>query len=158
MVSPRINTKKMKKVMMLAAFAAALVSCQTKEKKEAQAVETTCETTYEGVLPAADCPGATYKLTLQGESCTEKGDFALTITYMDAEKESERTQTTVKGKVETVSKEVNGENKTYYKLANAEAGETFYFLVLNDNTLRLVNDELEESETADLNYDIVRVQ
>ena len=64
----------MKKVIMLAAVVAALVSCQSKGTKAEEAaadslavvMEPTMEETqvYEGVLPAADGPGIRYVLTL----------------------------------------------------------------------------------------------
>lgn len=139
--------------MMLAAFTAALMSCQTKEKKENQSVQTCTETTYEGILPAADCPGAAYTLTLKEDSCAGKSDFDLTITYMDAENENERTKVSAKGKMEIINKE----NKTFYKLPATEGEEVFYFLVVNDSTLRLTNENLEEAASG-LNYDIVRVK
>ena len=80
----------MKKVIMLAAVVAALVSCQSKGTKAEEAVadslavamEPTMEETqvYEGVLPAADGPGIRYVLTLN--TLANATDTTYTLIWM----------------------------------------------------------------------------
>ena len=126
----------MKKVIMLAAVVAALVSCQSKGTKAEEAVadslavamEPTMEETqvYEGVLPAADGPGIRYVLTF-------------------------------KGKPVKVEKTVKDKKKTAIKLNPSDGSEPVYFVIANDTTLTLADDSLEVSE-SDLNYNIIRVK
>ena len=126
----------MKKVIMLAAVVAALVSCQSKGTKAEEAVadslavamEPTMEETqvYEGVLPAADGKG------------------------------KDKTFTS-KGKPLKVEKTVKDKKKTAIKLNPSDGSEPVYFVIANDTTLTLADDSLEVSE-SDLNYNIIRVK
>ena len=139
----------MKKVIMLAAVVAALVSCQSKGTKAEEAVadslavamEPTMEETqvYEGVLPAADGPGIRYVLTLNTLANATDTTYTLDVTYLDAE-----------GKVKD-------KKKTAIKLNPSDGSEPVYFVIANDTTLTLADDSLEVSE-SDLNYNIIRVK
>ena len=46
---------------------------------------------------------------------------------------------------------------TAYKLTPSDGDAPVYFVVVNDTTLRLVNDSLQEA-VSDLNYDIIQVK
>lgn len=79
----------MKKVFILstlAAFGLFTVSCGSGVKKTAVAASDTVVRQYAGTIPAADCPGIVYDVTLMnvpGDSLS--GDYVLSMTYLEAE-------------------------------------------------------------------------
>ena len=56
-----------------------------------------------------------------------------------------------------MQKDANNNKKTAYKLTPNDGEDPVYFVVVNDTTLRLVNDSLQEA-VSDLNYDIIQVK
>ena len=81
----------------------------------------------------------------------------MVTTYLDAEGQGKNTSFTSKGKRQIIQKDVNNNKKTAYKLTPDNGDSPVYFVVVNDTTLRLVNDSLQET-VSDLNYDIVQVK
>ena len=157
----------MKKVIMLAAVVAALASCQSKANKAAEAeadslsIEmapiTEVTEVYEGTLPAADGPGIQYVLSVDSVGPNGESGYTLVTTYLDAEGQGKNTSFTSKGKRQVIQKDVNNNKKTAYKLTPDNGDSPVYFVVVNDTTLRLVNDSLQEA-VSDLNYDIIQVK
>ena len=159
----------MKKVMMIAAFAAALVSCQSKGTQNNDAVavdegvmavagnDSSAVAVYEGILPAADGPGIDYVLTLNAATDGVDTAYTLDMTYLDAEGQGQNKTFTSKGKQQTVHKVVNKKPVTAVKLTPKDGEAPMYFVIVNDTTLRLVNDSLQEA-VSDLNYDIIKVK
>ena len=157
----------MKKVIMLAAVVAALVSCQSKGTKAEEAVadslavamEPTMEETqvYEGVLPAADGPGIRYVLTLNMLADANDTTYTLDMTYLDAEGQGKDKTFSSKGKPQMIQKTVKNKKKAALKLTPSDGSEPVYFVIANDTTLTLSNESLQEA-VSDLNYDIVRVK
>lgn len=152
---------------MLAAVVAALASCQSKAHKAAEAEEdslsmamtpiTDVGEVFEGTLPAADGPGIDYVLTLNAATDGIDTLYTLDLTYLDAEGNSQDKVVTTKGKQQKIHKVVNKKPKTAVKLTPENGAAPMYFVIVNDTTLRLVNDSLQEAVT-DLNYDIIKVQ
>ena len=154
---------------MLAAVVAALASCQSKANKAAEAeadslaieaMSPTVEATevYEGTLPAADGPGIRYVLTLNMLADANDTTYTLDMTYLDAEGQGKNKTFTAKGKQQTVHKVVNKKPVTAVKLTPKNSNDApMYFVIVNDTTLRLVNDSLQEA-VSDLNYDIIKVK
>lgn len=159
----------MKKVMMIAAIAAALVSCQSKgtqnnriENEEESIVaiaedQGSAVIVYEGLLPAADGPGIRYVLSVDSIAPDRESDYMLVMTYLDAEGDGKDRSFTSKGKKQVFQKKVNDKQKTICKLPPDDGDDPVYFVVLNDTTLRLVNDSLQEA-TSGFNYDIIQVK
>lgn len=155
----------MKKVMMLVAIAAALVSCQSKGTQNNNATAASEEAVatvadepivvamYEGVLPAADGPGIRYVLSVGDVTDEKEGDYALLMTYLDAEGPGKDKSFTSQGKKQFIKKSVDGKEKTALKLTPDNGDAPIYFMVMDRKTLRLVNDSLEEAASG-LNYDI----
>ncbi|MCI6671006.1 MAG: copper resistance protein NlpE N-terminal domain-containing protein [Prevotella sp.] len=147
----------MKKSFILLSLAFALVACQNKDaKKEATANEPQTEATaavdtlqFSGEIPAADGPGVRYDLSLVNDS---SNTFKLTQTYLEA-KDGKDEVLNYEGKAEKVVKKVDGKEKTAYKFALGK-DDAVYFLQVNDSTLRMVNEELEEAVGTELNYDL----
>ncbi|MEY8707575.1 copper resistance protein NlpE N-terminal domain-containing protein [Bacteroides faecichinchillae] len=157
----------MKKVIMLAAVVAALASCQSKANKAVEAEAdslalamppiTEVTEVFEGTLPAADGPGIDYVLTLNAATDGVDTVYSLDMTYLDAEGQGKDKTFTSKGKQQTVHKIVNKQPKTAIKLTPQNGDAPMYFVIVNDTTLRLVNDSLQEA-VSDLNYDIIKVK
>lgn len=159
----------MKKVMMIAAVAAVLVSCQSKRTRNNESssmnkdVATVAdnsvasEVVFKGILPAADGPGIQYVLSVDNVTADEEGTYTLTTTYLEAEGPGKDNTFTSKGKKQVIRKDINNEKKTAIKLTPDNSDAPVYFVVVNDSTLRLVNEELEEA-AGELNYDIVQVK
>ena len=112
---------------------------------------------YEGTLPAADGPGIDYVLTLNAATDGVDTAYTLDMTYLDAEGQGQNKTFTSKGKQQTVHKVVNKKPVTAVKLTPKDGEAPMYFVVVNDTTLRLVNDSLQEA-VSDLNYDIIKVK
>ena len=157
----------MKKVIMLAAVVAALASCQSKANKAAEAeadslsIEmapiTEVTEVYEGTLPAADGPGIDYVLTLNAATDGVDTTYTLDMTYLDAEGQGKNKTFSSNGKQQTIQKVVNKKPTKAVKLTPNDGEAPMYFVIVNDTTLRLVNDSLQEA-VSDLNYDIIKVK
>ena len=142
----------MKKVMMIAALAAALVSCQSKGTQNNDAVamdesvmavtgnDSSAVAVYEGILPAADGPGIQYVLSVDSVGPDGESGYTLVTTYLDAEGPGKNKSFTSKGKKEVIQKDVNNKKKTVIKLTPDDGDTPVYFVVVNDTTLRLVNE------------------
>ena len=111
----------------------------------------------QGILPAADGPGIQYVLSVDSVGPNGESGYTLVTTYLDAEGQGKNTSFTSKGKRQVIQKDVNNNKKTAYKLTPDNGDSPVYFVVVNDTTLRLVNDSLQEA-VSDLNYDIVQVK
>lgn len=131
----------MKKIFFLLLASATMMACQQKANNEEGA--TAAETkVFEGTVPAADGPGIKYEVSLESDS-----SFNVVETYLQAENGEDQSQTYT-GKAEGV--EVGAEKGL--KLTLGE-GSTLYVKLVNDSTLRLVNDSLQEA-ASELNYDL----
>ena len=158
----------MKKVMMIAAIAAALVSCQSKVTQNNDTAmdegvmtvtgnDSSAVAVYEGILPAADGPGIQYVLSVDSIGPDGESGYTLVTTYLDADGPGKNKSFTTTGKKEMIQKDVNNKKKTAIKLTPDNGEAPVYFVVVNDTTLRLVNDSLQEA-VSDLNYDIIQVK
>ena len=159
----------MKKLMMFAAIAVALVSCQSNNKKY---VETTYaefasvtapyvefdEEIFTGTLPAADGPGVDYVLTLGAATDGVDTIYTLDMTYLDADGPGKHQTFKTKGKQQKVQKMVKNQPKKAVKLSPETGDEPMYFLIVNDTTLRLINDSTLEETIEQSVYDITKVK
>ena len=152
---------------MIAALAAALVSCQSKGNQNNNTMDegvmtvagndSSAVAVYEGVLPAADGPGIDYVLTLNAATDGVDTTYTLDMTYLDAEGQGKNKTFSSKGKQQTIQKVVNKKPTKAVKLTPNDGEAPMYFVIVNDTTLRLVNDSLQEA-VSDLNYDIIKVK
>ena len=149
----------MKKAFMALAACALIASCPQKGKTEANAENADSvavdsmvsdSVRYEGVVPAADGPGIRYELALANDSTD---GFSLVMTYLEAENGKDKVFYYT-GKKEDVKKTVDGAEKMAYKLNLGKKEDTEYFLVLNDSTLRMVNEDLKEGVAGGTKYDL----
>lgn len=151
----------MKKVLVLVVACATMVACQQKGKtteeaaaKDSASVEVVDSMRYAGEVPAADGPGIRYELALAADSTD---GFSMTETYLAAKNDGKDDVKKFTGKAEKIEKDVKGEKKVAYKFTLGKDGAA-YFMVVNDSTLRMVNDQLEESANKSLNYDLKLVK
>ena len=160
----------MKKLMMLVAVVAAFASCQSNSKKNVESMDDgftpvasspyveVAEEIFTGTLPAADGPGVDYVLTLGAETDGVDTIYTLDMTYLDANGPGRHQTFKTKGKQEKVQKVVNNKPKKAVKLTPNTGDQPMYFLIVNDTTLRLVNDSTLEETIEQSVYDITKVK
>jgi hypothetical protein len=161
----------MKKFMMWVAIAAAFASCQSNQKKSAEIVVENDsivaiipepieveEEIFTGTLPAADGPGIDYILTLGAATDGIDTVYTLDMTYLDANGPGKNQTFKSKGKQQTLHKTVNKQPKKGVKLTPDNGDEPMYFLVVNDTTLRMVNDSTLVETIGQAVYDITKVK
>lgn len=163
----------MKKIMMLAALAVAFASCQSNKKKNveimvendsvvavvpAPPVIEVDEEIFTGTIPSADGPGIDYVLTLGAATDGVDTVYTLDMTYLDANGPGKHQTFKSKGKQKTVHKTVNNQPKKGVKLTPDNGDKPMYFLVVNDTTLRMVNDSTLVETIGQAVYDITKVK
>lgn len=113
--------------------------------------------TYEGLLPAADCPGIRYKLTIKHREHSGDGTFVLDQTYLEAEDGKDITFTAT-GRRYTLRGDATDKNATVWQLKSDDDDEIFNFLVEDGGEkLTLLNQDFQKAD-SDLNYSITRVK
>ena len=159
----------MKKLVMFAAVIVALVSCQSNNKKNveiellddslvAELPIVEVDEVFTGTIPAADGPGIDYVLTLGITTDGIDTLYTLDMTYLDAAGPGKNKTFTSKGTKKDIHKVVNNKPKKAIKLTPDNGDSPMYFVVVNDTTIRLVNDStLEESITQTV-YDMIKVK
>lgn len=157
----------MKKVIMLAAVVAALVSCQSKGMKAEEAAADSTALAMEeptvdegwvfvGTVPATKTtPAANYMLTLNAEANAVDTVYTMDVTWLGADNGNNKVVSS-KGKKQEVHKVVKNQPKKAIKLTPADGSAPMYLVVVNDTTLRMVNDStLQETATS---YDLLLQQ
>ena len=160
----------MKKFLMLAAVVAAFASCQSNSKKNAELameedslllVETPVveyDEVFTGTIPAADGPGIDYILTLGMTTDGVDTLYTLDMTYLDANGPGKHQTFHSKGKQQKIHKMVDNKPKTAVKLTPDNGDQPMYFVVVNDTTLRLVNDSTLVETIGQSVYDITKAK
>ena len=161
----------MKKLMMLVAIVAAFASCQSNNKKNVEMVMENDsviaimpapieidEEVFTGTIPAADGPGIDFVLTLGAATDGVDTIYTLEMTYLDADGPGKHQTFTSKGKQKTIHKKVNNHPKKAVKLTPDNGDQPMYFLVVNDTTLRIVNDSTLVETIGQAVYDITKVK
>ena len=161
----------MKKLMMLVAIVAAFASCQSNNKKNVEMVMENDsviaimpapieidEEVFTGTIPAADGPGIDFVLTLGAATDGVDTIYTLEMTYLDAAGPGKHQTFTSKGKQKTIHKKGNNHPKKAVKLTPDNGDQPMYFLVVNDTTLRMVNDSTLVETIGQAVYDITKVK
>lgn len=128
----------MRKTTLLTLFALSATACVTHRS----AVE------YEGVLPAADCPGVIYSLTLNADIEGSDTLFMLKQTYLEAGENGENISFELQG----VQRMREGK---YIQLYPDNGEQQMNFYQVDDNTIRYVNADFQSIANS-LNYDLKR--
>ncbi len=158
----------MKKLLMFAALVAALASCQSNNKKT---VETEMEDNaiaslpimevdevFTGTIPSADGPGIDFVLTLGVTTDGLDTLYTLDMTYLDAAGPGKNQTFTSKGKKNEIHKVVNNKPKKAVKLTPDDGNSPMYFVIVNDTTLRMVNDSTLQETISQTVYDLTKVK
>lgn len=158
----------MKKLLMFAALVAALASCQSNNKKTVQAemADTTMDAlpimevdeVFTGTIPAADGPGIDFVLTLGVTTDGIDTLYTLDMTYLDAAGPGKNQTFTSKGKKNEIHKVVNNKPKKAVKLTPDNGNSPMYFVIVNDTTLRMVNDSTLQETISQSVYDLTKVK
>lgn len=111
---------------------------------------------YEGLLPAADGPGIFYSLTVRHQEHSGDGTFTLALTYKEAENGKDKTFTYT-GRRYTQRGIPGDDNATVWQLVTDDKQDTFNFLLEDAETLVLLNQEFERSQSGP-DYRLKRVQ
>ena len=135
----------MKKAFMALAACALIASCQQKGKTEANA-----ENADSVAVDSMVSDSVRYEVALANDSTD---GFSLVMTYLEAENGKDKVFYYT-GKKEDVKKTVDGAEKMAYKLNLGKKEDTEYFLLLNDSTLRMVNEDLKEGVADGTKYDL----
>ena len=115
----------------------------------AVAILSGCHSTvrYRGILPAADCSGIEYSLSLD----TGKHIYSLETRYIDADGPGKDVRFTSYGSYEVIGG--SADSSKYFRLISKSDRDTIYFKKVDGKTLRLVNDDLQEPMHPE-NYEI----
>ena len=111
-----------------------------------------CQSTvlYRGILPAADCSGIEYSLSLDAYNHI----YFLETRYIDADGPGKDVRFRSAGRYETISD--SADTAEYYRLISESDRDTIYFKRVNGKTLRLVNADLQEPSNPS-SYDITSI-
>ena len=156
--------------MMFVAIIAAFASCQSNKKNVEMIMENDSviaimpvpievdEEVFAGTLPAADGPGIDYVLTLCAATDGVDTVYTLDMTYLDANGPGKDQVFSSKGKQKTIHNKVKNTPKKGIKLTPDNGDQPMYFLVVNDTTLRMVNDSTLVETIGQAVYDITKVK
>ena len=157
----------MKKLLMFAALAA-LASCQSNNKKTVEAeMEDNAiaslpimevDEVFTGTIPSADGPGIDFVLTLGVTTDGLDTLYTLDMTYLDAAGPGKNQTFTSKGKKNEIHKVVNNKPKKAVKLTPDDGNSPMYFVIVNDTTLRMVNDSTLQETISQTVYDLTKVK
>ena len=143
----------MKTKLCLLAMSLVFAACGNKGQNAAKTQTTdsvtTDSTVYAGQIPAADGPEIDYELAIANDSTH---GYRMTNVYTVG-KEGEKKTFQDNGKIEVIEKDVDGKKCEFYKLKTADGAGDIIFKKVDDNTLRMVNNEFKEAESK-LNYDL----
>lgn len=104
---------------------------------------------YEGLLPAADCPGIIFKLDLANPEFSGNGEYKLSMTYIEAEDGKDLTFHS-KGKMFTLRGDATDINATVYQLIEEGVNDTMNFLYMGDSLI-MITKNFERVDSG-LNY------
>lgn len=158
----------MKKLLMFAALVAALASCQSNNKKSVEAeMEDNAiaslpimevDEVFTGTIPSADGPGIDFVLTLGVTTDGIDTLYTLDMTYLDAAGPGKNQTFTSKGKKNEIHKVVNNKPQKAVKLTPDDGNSPMYFVIVNDTTLRMVNDSTLQETISQTVYDLTKVK
>ncbi|MBQ9147710.1 MAG: copper resistance protein NlpE N-terminal domain-containing protein [Rikenellaceae bacterium] len=148
----------MRKFIPTIIFSAILIAFVIQDHKERESEALTPATdqlapaTYRGVLPAADCSGIDYTLTLNDSIVGTDTLYALRTVYIDGGGADNDIAFDDRGRQQQI---VLGEQRGY-RLTSDAGDPTIYFVIVNDSTLRLCDSTLT-AQPSELNYDLIRI-
>lgn len=116
------------------------------------------ESSYEGILPAADCPGIRYSLTVRSAKHSGDGRFTLELTYLEAEDGKDVTYT-IEGDRLTQRGTPDDNDAVVWQLVPDDASNGRYNLLCEDGgeRLTLLDADFRRID-SDLNYTLEKTR
>lgn len=146
----------MRKFIPTIIFSAILIAFVIQDHKEREALTPTTDqlapATYRGLLPAADCSGIDYTLTLNDSIVGSDTLFALRMVYIDGNGAGLDATFDSHGRQQQIT---IGTRRGYHLISDDGDPDT-YLQIINDSTLRMCDSTLTAPQSS-LNYDLVRV-
>lgn len=148
----------MRKLITHIILLAILIAFVIKEHKERESEALTPTTdqlapaTYRGLLPAADCSGIDYTLTLNDSIVGSDTLFALRMVYIDGNGAGLDATFDSHGR----QQQITIGTQRGYRLTSDDGDPDTYLQIINDSTLRMCDSTLTAPQSS-LNYDLVRV-
>ena len=143
----------MRKFVPTIILSAVLIAFVIKEHKEALTSETSqlAPTTYRGLLPAADCAGIDYILTLNDSIAGADTLFALRMVYIEGDNNGGDITFDSRGR----QQQFELDTKRGYRLMPDDGDVATYLVIENDSTLRMADSTLNRIDSP-FNYKLVR--
>lgn len=143
----------MRKLVPTIILSAVLIAFVIKEHKEALTSETNqfTPTTYRGLLPAADCAGIDYILTLNDSIAGADTLFALRMVYIEGDNNGGDITFDSRGR----QQQFKLDTKRGYRLMPDDGDVATYLVIENDSTLRMADSTLNCIDSP-FNYKLVR--
>ena len=144
----------MRKLIPTIILSAVLIAFVIKEHKEALTSETSqlAPTTYRGLLPAADCAGIDYILTLNDSIAGADTLFALRMVYIEGDNNGGDITFDSRGR----QQQFELDTKRGYRLRPDDCDVATYLVIENDSTLRMADSTLNCIDSP-FNYKLVRI-
>lgn len=139
----------------MTAILTAFVIQDHKERESVALTPTTDQlvpATYRGLLPAADCSGIDYTLTLNDSIVGTDTLYDLCMIYIDGDGAGLDATFDSHGRQQQIT---IGTQRGYHLISDDGDPDT-YLQIINDTTLRMCDSTLTAPQSA-LNYDLVRV-
>lgn len=144
----------MRKLVPTIILSAVLIAFVIKEHKEAltSATSQLAPTTYRGLLPAADCAGIDYILTLNDSIAGADTLFALRMVYIEGDNNGGDITFDSRGR----QQQFELDTKRGYRLMPDDGDVATYLVIENDSTLRMADSTLNCIDSP-FNYKLVRI-
>ena len=144
----------MRKLVPTIILSAVLIAFVIKEHKEALTSETSqlAPATYRGLLPAADCAGIDYMLTLNDSIADADTLFALRMVYIEGDNNGGDITFDSRGR----QQQFELDTKRGYRLMPDDGDVATYLVIENDSTLRMADSTLNCIDSP-FNYKLVRI-
>lgn len=144
----------MRKLVPTIILSAVLIAFVIKEYKETLTSETSqlAPTTYRGLLPAADCAGIDYILTLNDSIAGADTLFALRMVYIEGDNNGGDITFDSRGRQQLFELDT----KRGYRLMPDDGDVATYLVIENDSTLRMADSTLNCIDSP-FNYKLVRI-
>ncbi|MDR2936748.1 MAG: copper resistance protein NlpE [Rikenellaceae bacterium] len=111
---------------------------------------------YVGLIPAADCPGIRYDLTLWNQAFSGDGVYALVMTYIESD-DGRDISFYYSGRWGTLRGDVDDPDASICQLYDNERSQDTYLLRRGTDSLTLLTNDRQRIDSP-LNYTITRVK
>lgn len=146
----------MRKLVPNIIFSAILIAFVIQDHKEREALTPATDqlapATYRGLLPAADCAGIDYMLTLNDSIAGADTLFALRMVYIEGDNNGGDITFDSRGR----QQQFELDTKRGYRLMPDDGDVATYLVIENDSTLRMADSTLNCIDSP-FSYDLVRV-